>query len=132
MTPERIKQLLARYTPTSERPTEVGHFWWSSLRPSDSRYVDVIAPLSDDAYTGGTWTGPIDPADMLEVLGRASTLKGHLNWVGWDSDGVAKAKAEVKRLREALCEAAEMTDHEQDRTIIHNHCMQAAEAEKGE
>ncbi|NQT40252.1 MAG: hypothetical protein HQ581_22355 [Planctomycetes bacterium] len=40
--------------------------------------------------------------------------------------------AEVKRLEAALRQAAEMTEHEDDRTRIFNHCMQAAEAAKEE
>ncbi len=38
------------------------------------------------------------------------------------------AEAEIRRLREALQEAADMTEHESDRTLIFNHCMEAAEA----
>ena len=40
--------------------------------------------------------------------------------------------SEVDRLREALQEAAEMTEHEADRTLIYNYCKQAVEAEEGE
>jgi len=37
------------------------------------------------------------------------------------------ARSEIDRLRAALVEAANMTDHESDRTLIYNHCMQSAE-----
>ena len=39
-----------------------------------------------------------------------------------------KALSEMDVLRLALHEAAEMTEHEADRTLIFNHCKQAAEA----
>lgn len=45
---------------------------------------------------------------------------------------VGGLEAEVGRLREALREAARMTDFEEDRTLIHNHCMQAVEATAAE
>ncbi len=38
---------------------------------------------------------------------------------------IQRLRAEVKRLRSALREAAEMTEHEADRTLIYNHCMDA-------
>ena len=40
---------------------------------------------------------------------------------------VDELRAEVERLQEALREAAGMTEYEQDRTLIYNHCMEAAE-----
>ena len=40
---------------------------------------------------------------------------------------VLSLSADLARLREALLEAAEMTEHETDRTLIYNHCKQSAE-----
>lgn len=40
-----------------------------------------------------------------------------------------RAADEIERLRKALRDAADMTDHEVDRTLIYNHCMQAVESE---
>lgn len=37
-------------------------------------------------------------------------------------------RAKIERLREALQEAADMTEDEADRTLIFKHCMLAAEA----
>ena len=42
-------------------------------------------------------------AEMIEGLAnRVNQLNGHLNWLGWDSDGVEKARAEIERLRADL------------------------------
>ena len=38
-------------------------------------------------------------AEIERLQSRTQRLEGHLDWVGWDSEGVEKAKAEVERLQ---------------------------------
>ncbi len=45
------------------------------------------------------------------------------------ADGEWVRYADAERLQDALHEVAEMIEHEADRTLIYNHCQQAAEAE---
>ena len=40
-------------------------------------------------------------AEVERLQERVIKLTGHLDWVGWSSDGVAKARAEVERLQSA-------------------------------
>ena len=43
----------------------------------------------------------------------------------WDDEKLSIAEAEIKRLRGALSEAANMSEHASDRTLIFNFCKQA-------
>ena len=37
--------------------------------------------------------------EIKRLQAQVTKLKGHLDWLGWGSDGVDKARAEIKRLR---------------------------------
>lgn len=63
---------------------------------------------------------------MSDIEDTADRLCGKVDRLLQEFDRLC---GEVDRLREALRIAAEMSDHEEDRTIIHNHCMQAIEGE---
>lgn len=61
--------------------------------------------------------------------------KQPIDWEDWQGlhegtkwNAYQESQKEVVRLRNALREAAKMTDFEVDRTLIHNHCMDAVEA----
>ena len=41
-------------------------------------------------------------AEIERLQSRIQRLEGHLDWVGWDSEGVEKAKAEIERLQAGL------------------------------
>lgn len=46
----------------------------------------------------------LDQIERLEkendkLSSRIGELTGHLDWIGWSSDGVAKAQSEIERLR---------------------------------
>lgn len=161
-------QLEQQLTPTTERPTEVG--WYVFLRSgsmtpehlkvwrrerNDELMVELV-PISNSCFLG-TWTGPIDLSELLDVVREVKRLNRETLLLGLITEERDEAQAvireikdgdnpdlwgelvkqrdesskEVKRLRVALTEAAEMTEHEQDRTLIYNHCKQAATAEKG-
>ena len=40
--------------------------------------------------------------EIERLQARVEQLKGHLDWVGWSSDGVAEGQAKIEQLREAL------------------------------
>ena len=51
----------------------------------------------------GGWVNVVEAEDEIERLqARVEQLKGHLDWVGWSSDGVAEGQAKIEQLREAL------------------------------
>lgn len=41
-------------------------------------------------------------ACLREARERVKTLEGHLDWIGWDSVGMERRKAEVKQLKELV------------------------------
>lgn len=82
MTPKQVSALETSLTPTTERPTKPGWYWYDD--PQGPRFVDLFRVagsamyvaeyeeplLSDKAYDAGTWTGPNNLASMLQAIGQ--------------------------------------------------------------
>lgn len=51
-----------------------------------------------------------------------------LNLLDEAIERIDELEAQNKQLKQALADAAEMTEYEENRTLIYNHCKQAAEA----
>jgi len=103
-----------------------GRPFWSSDKPKDFGYPP--AGIIDGELNQGVQIGKScdvnRPADCQFVAHARTALPAAL-------DALEELEAAIERLRAALLEAAEMTEFENDRTLIYNHCKQAAEAAGG-
>lgn len=77
-------------------PDELGCSWLTS--PTTAGLV-----MRPNWQNDVEWAGPIDPpieSDEIVVDARVLELEGHLNWLGWDSDGVERARKRIAELEQ--------------------------------
>jgi len=73
------------------------------LDVNDVTLLGGLRAIRDNLRSGGQIgsSQTIDDAiaEIDRLRDRVDQLTGHLDWIGWSSDGVEKAKAEIQRLR---------------------------------
>ncbi len=114
MTPDQLTKLEARYTPTTDRPTEPGWYWveggngwftfvlvWMNDTCDGILRTDggVGMPITND-YDDCTWTGPIDLDAMLEVVLQAKRLNRETLLLGLVTEERDEAYAVIREMKD--------------------------------